>query len=187
VGKLKNNQKGFGAVEILLALIFIAIVAFIGVYVAHNHNSTKPTASTTTSKTSTTAPKTTTTTPTTHTSQEAVTFVQTTYNDYLAAINNAGTNNTQPLGLVGLAAVKDNLTSDFYTQAAASQNGSSFSCAAQFMPSAYTASLTSSNTTTATVAVSIGIDNQGGTSSSGPLTATVDLTSLKITGVTCPN
>jgi uncharacterized membrane protein YeiB len=184
MGKLQNDEIGFSAVEVLLGLIFIAIVAFIGVYVAHNHNSTKPTVSTTTSKTSTTALK---TTPTTHTSQEAVSFVQTTYNDYLAAINNAGTNNTQPLGLVGLAAVKGNLTSDFYTQAAASQNGSSFSCAAQFVPSAYTASLTSSNTTTATVAVSIGIDNQGGTSASGPLNATVDLASLKITAVSCPN
>jgi len=187
MGKLKNNQKGFGAIEVLLALIFLAIVAFIGVYVAHNHNSSKTTATTTTSKTSTTAPKTTTATPKTHTSQEAVTFTQTTYNDYLAAINNAGTNNTQPLGLVGLAAVKDNLTSDFYTQAAASQNGSAFSCAAQFVPSKYTASLTSSNATTASVAVSIGIDNQGGTSASGPLTATVDLASLKITAVSCPS
>lgn len=186
MGKLKNNQKGFGAIEILLALIFIAIVAFIGVYVVHNHNSTKPTASKTTSKTSTTAPTTTATTPTTHTAQEATSFVQTTYNDYLAAIKNAGTNNTQPLGLVGLAAVQSSLTSSFYTQAAASQNGSSFSCAAQFLPSGYTASLASSNSTSATVAVTISNNANGSTTTSG-MTVNVDLPSLKITSVTCPS
>jgi hypothetical protein len=179
MSKLRNNQSGFGAIEILLGLIFIAIIAFIGVYVAHNHDSAKARVSTTAQAKSATL--------TIHTAQEATKFVQTTYNNYLAAINNAGTNNTQPLGLVGLAAVKDNLTSDFYTQAAASQNASSFSCAAQFVPSAYTASLTSSNATTATVSVVIGIDNQGGTSSSGPLTASIDLASLKITSVTCPS
>lgn len=183
MGKLKNNQKGIGAIELLLALIFIAIVAFIGVYVLHNRNSTKTTASTNTSKTSATSP---TTTATTHTAQEATSFVQTTYNDYLAAINNAGTSNTQPLGLVGLAAVKGSLTNAFYARAAASQNGSSFSCAAQFLPSGYTASLTSSNSTSATIALTISNSANGSTTTSG-MTVNVDLPSLKITSVTCPS
>jgi hypothetical protein len=51
MGKIKNNQKGFTAVEILLTLIFLAIIAAIGVYVAHNHNSAKPVATTNASTT----------------------------------------------------------------------------------------------------------------------------------------
>ncbi len=187
MGKLHNNQSGFGAVEILLGLIFVAIVAFTGVYVAHNHSSNKAAVSTTASKTST--PTTTTpaaTTPKTHTAQEATTFVQTTYNSFLAAINNAGTDNTQPLGLVGLAAVKANLTSDFYTQAAASHNGSDFSCAASFVPHKYTASLASSDKASATVALVISNSDDDSTTTSG-MSANVDLATLKITAVTCPN
>lgn len=41
MGKLLTNQKGFGAVEVLLALIFLAIVAFTGVYIAHNHKASQ--------------------------------------------------------------------------------------------------------------------------------------------------
>ena len=44
---MKHNQKGFSVVEVLLMLIFVAIVAFIGVYVVLNRNP-KNTASTTT-------------------------------------------------------------------------------------------------------------------------------------------
>jgi Tfp pilus assembly protein PilV len=60
MGKLRHNQKGFAVVEILLALIFVAIVVFIGMYVAHNR-STKTSAAnaTTNAETSTTAKKTT--------------------------------------------------------------------------------------------------------------------------------
>jgi hypothetical protein len=54
MSKQKNNQSGFSVVEVLLVLIFVAIVVLIGVYVAHNH-SNKTTASTT--KTSTTSKK----------------------------------------------------------------------------------------------------------------------------------
>jgi hypothetical protein len=183
MGKIHNNQSGFGAIEALLGLIFVAIVAFIGVYVAHNHATSKTPAKSTANNTSV---KTSSTPLKTHTGQEADAFVQTTYDSYLAAINNAGTNNTQPLGLVGLAAVKDNLTSDLYTLAAASQNGSSFSCAGQFAPSKYTASLASSNTKSATVALAIANSADGSTTTNG-MTATVDLTSLKITSVTCPS
>ncbi len=35
--KLNKNQNGFGVIELLLILIFIAIVAFIAAYIAHNH------------------------------------------------------------------------------------------------------------------------------------------------------
>ena len=79
MGKVRNDQSGFGAVEILLALILIAIIAFTGVYVAYNHNNKTTSNTVATSKTTATKP----TTITTHTSQEAVTFVQKTYDDYL--------------------------------------------------------------------------------------------------------
>jgi Tfp pilus assembly protein PilV len=186
MGKVRTNQSGFTAVEVLLVLIFVAIVAFIGVYVAHNRNA-KTTASTTQS-TTTPAKKTTTDTqtPQTHTAQDATAFTQKTYNDFLAAIHNAGTDNTQPLGIVGLNAVKDNLTSGFYTKAAASHNGGDFSCAAQFVPNKYTASLASSDKTNAIVALTISNSDDGLTTTSG-MQATVDLASLKITSVTCPN
>src|SRR5665213_1507054 len=43
MGKLADNKLGFSTVEVLLALILVAIIAFIGVYVAHNN---KPASST---------------------------------------------------------------------------------------------------------------------------------------------
>jgi hypothetical protein len=39
MGRIQNKQSGFSVIELLLALIFLAIVVFIGVYVAHNHTS----------------------------------------------------------------------------------------------------------------------------------------------------
>jgi hypothetical protein len=179
---MKKQQSGFTTVEVLLALIFVAIVAFIGVYVAHNRT-TKTAASTmqtTTTKTSNTP------TSKLHTADDATAFVQTTYDDFLAAINNAGTNNTQPLGQVGLAAVKDNLSADMYAKAAASHNAGDFSCAAQFVPNKYTASLASSDKTSAAVAVTISNSTDNSTTTSG-MNVNVDLASLKITSVSCPN
>lgn len=186
MGKIKNNQTGFSAVEVLLALIFVAIVAFIGVYIAHT-NSNKTT--TNTAKTTASSSKQVTMgsqTPKLYTTQEAATFVQTTYNSYLSAINNVSANNTQALGLVGLAAVKNNLTSNFYAQAAASQNGSLFSCAAQFLPSGYTVGTASSNGTNATIPLTISNSDDGSTNTTG-MAVTVNLSSLKISAVTCPS
>ncbi len=79
MGKLKNNQSGFGAVEVLLGLIFVAIVAFIGVYVAHNRNNTAKTSSSITSITTSTKKATPAITPTL---AEAVTQAQKVYAAY---------------------------------------------------------------------------------------------------------
>jgi hypothetical protein len=181
MGKFRSNQSGFGAVEVLLALIFVAIVGFIGVYVAHNHSGAKTATLTNASKTTTP-----TATPTPHTSADAVSFVQKTYSDYLTVVGNVSSSNTQPVGLVGLAAVKANLSTSFYDQAAASHNGGAFSCAPQFLPNSYTASLGSSTGTTTTVGLAIANSSDGSSTTTG-MTATVDLATLKITAVSCPN
>jgi hypothetical protein len=41
MNKFSKNENGFGAIEVLLALIFIAIVTFTGIYVAHNRDVSK--------------------------------------------------------------------------------------------------------------------------------------------------
>jgi ABC-type Na+ efflux pump permease subunit len=129
---------------------------------------------------------TTTTTTSIHTTQEAVAFVQKTYDDYLIALNQANSNasNTQPVAQVGLTAVKSDLSTDLYTRAAAVTQATPFSCTQQYVTNKYTASLQSSDKSSAVVAVSI--SNGSGTSTTG-MTATVDLTTLKITSVKCPN
>jgi hypothetical protein len=48
---LSKNEKGFGAIEILLTLIFLAIIAFTGIYVAHNRSASKTASATTSSST----------------------------------------------------------------------------------------------------------------------------------------
>ena len=179
---MKNDQKGFGVVEVLLAIIAVTLLVGVGFYIV-NANKNKN-SNGTTQTTNSTSP--TTTQTKVHTAQEAVTFVQKTYDDYLTALNNANndTNNTQPVAQVGLAAVKDNLSSDLYAKAAAVTQATPFSCTAQYVADKYTATLSSNNTTRAVVALSI--SNGGGTSTSG-MSATVDLTSLKITSVICPS
>ena len=52
MGKLRNNQSGFGAVEGILVLVIVVLIGVVGFMVYKNHNKTKPTpvASTTTTK-----------------------------------------------------------------------------------------------------------------------------------------
>lgn len=174
--KVRNNQLGFGAVEVLLGLIFVALVVFIGFYVSHANN-----------KTTATSPKSQiTAAPKMRTEQEAVSLVQKTYDDFVAAVNNAGPDNTLPLGIVGLNAVKGSLSDTFFTKASASKNGSDFSCAAQFAPSKYTASTGSSDNTTAKIQIAISNSDDGSASTNG-MSAVVDLSTLKITSVVCPS
>lgn len=172
--KVRNNQLGFGAVEVLLALIFVALVVFIGFYVSHANN-----------KTTATAPKSQiTAAPKMHTEQEAVSLVQKTYDDFVAAVKNAGPDNTQPLGIVGLNAVKGSLSDTFFTEASASKNGSEFSCAAQFIPSKYTATAGGADSTSAKVQIAISNSDDGSAQTKGT-SAVVDLATLKITSVMC--
>jgi hypothetical protein len=188
VGKLRNNQKGFGAVEGVLIVAVVVLLGVVGYMVYKNHNKTPANNSKNISANTPTTSKTpsSTATPKTYTAQEAVTFAQKTYDDYLTALNKANkdTSNAQPVAHVGLAAVKDNLSSDLYTKAAAATQATPFSCTAQYVTDKYTASLSSSDKTSAVVAVSI--SNGGGLHTDGMI-AIVDLTSLKLTSVTCPS
>lgn len=188
MNKLQKNQQGFGVMEALLIVVLLAIIASVGVYFTHVRSNsivtsnTEPTNSSSSTPPNTPQPN----TPQLHTTQEAVAFVQKTYDDYLVALNQANNNksNTQPVAQVGLAAVKSNLSSDLYAKAAAVTQATPFSCTAQYVTDKYTASLSSSDKTNAVVAVSI--SNGSGLSTQG-MTATVDLASLIITSVTCPS
>jgi len=178
---MKKNQQGFGAVEGLLIVVVVAVIAFVGWYI---YNGNKK-ASNTYNAASTSSKVTTTGTPKTHTTEEAVNLVQTTYDSYLTELNkaNSDTTNKRPVAQVALSAIKNNLTPELYAKAAAVTQATPFSCTQQYVASAYSATLKSNTKTTASVALTI--DNGSGANTSG-MTALVNLVSLKITAVTCP-
>lgn len=181
-----RNQHGFGAVETLLVIIAITLVVGVGYYVFNSNKTSRATAPVAAQTTALTSKSTATPTTPMHTAQDATVFAQKTYDDFVTALNNASTTNSQQNpGLVGLAAVKDSLSSNFYTKAAASQSGGDFSCAYQFGPSGYKASLNSSDSTDAIIGLVL-FNSADHTSSTTGMTATVDLSSLKIVAVSCP-
>jgi hypothetical protein len=63
MGKLRNNQKGFGTVEIILIVVIVALIGVVGWFVYKNHNKTTPSTTNTTSTTPTTSTPTTTKQP----------------------------------------------------------------------------------------------------------------------------
>lgn len=196
MNRLQRNQNGFTVVEALLVFVIVAIIGGTGWYVYNANKKTNSTyneadrSSQSTAKFSKkntkTPAKASIPTAKVHTDQEAVAFVQTTYDDYLAALDKANNDstNTQPVAQVGLTAVKANLSPELYTKAAAVTQATPFSCTAQYVTDKYTASPASNTDTSATVAVSI--SNGDGLSTKG-MTVVVDLTSLMITAVNCSN
>lgn len=58
MSKLKSDQKGFSAVEVILVLVILALVGAVGVLVAKNHNKTTTASTTTASTTKATTPTT---------------------------------------------------------------------------------------------------------------------------------
>jgi hypothetical protein len=187
--KINKNESGFSAVEVLLVILILVVIGGIGYMVYHNNHKTVNTTST--ASTTHVVPKASpSSTQPAHTSQEATAFVQSTYNKFLSAAGNVDANDSRNPQQVGLSAVEANLTSNFYTQATASQNASVFTCENDFLADGYTASAASSNSTGATVPVTI-LNSPGGNSSGSSTTTTgmtvnVDLNSLLITSVTCP-
>lgn len=79
MGKVRNNQAGFSAVEVVLVLVIVALIGVVGVMVYKNHNKTtdnKTTATTATTKapaSSTSTQTKTTTTPATSTQEGTIT------------------------------------------------------------------------------------------------------------------
>ena len=71
---MKHNQTGFGALEVLLTLIFLSIVSFGGYYVWNNQKKTAP------NKEAATAPETKADTATTSVSPESIKDTETTKN-----------------------------------------------------------------------------------------------------------
>jgi hypothetical protein len=63
MGKLRNNEKGFGAIEGLLIVAVVVLLGIVGYMVYKNHNKATTNNSTTTASTTTTPAKTTTTQP----------------------------------------------------------------------------------------------------------------------------
>jgi prepilin-type N-terminal cleavage/methylation domain-containing protein len=55
VGKLRSDQKGFSAVEILLVLVIVGLIGVVGYMVYRNHNKTTDNTATSTTKSSTSA------------------------------------------------------------------------------------------------------------------------------------
>jgi len=175
---IKKSQAGFTLVEALIIILILVVVGFGGYYIWQAQQ--KP------SSTSATTPGNITAQNKPYTGQEATIITQKTYDDYLSAVKQANSDksNTQPVAQVGLMAVKDNLSADLYNKAAAVTQATPFSCTAQYVSDKYTATLKSADGANAVVSVSI--SNGGGLHTDG-MSVVVDLTSLKITSVTCPN
>jgi|GEM_PF-1646700 len=185
INKKPAGQRGFGVVEGLVVVLVIVVLGA-GAFFIYRKNHTNKAAyapNTTTSSSQQTSDQSKTAT---YTPQEAVIIAQKTYADYLEALTaaNSDPSRTQPVAQVGLAAVKANLSAELYTKAAAVTQATPFSCTAQYVADKYTASLKSSDQKSAVVAMSI--SNGGGQATTG-MSVTVDLTSLKISSVSCPN
>ena len=182
------NQKGFAAVEATLIVIIVAIIGGTGYYIYHAANKSNQaldTASSTANSVTVRQQK--------LTSDQAVAKVQKTYDAYLAAVKAAAKSNAaasptdqtvRPVQVSGLAAVKSDLSPDFYKQIAPAKAGKDDVGCALYAVDSYKASLLNEaqNKKTAVVAVDI----QAGDSVNGRITVTVDLLTGKITQITCP-
>ena len=179
VSKLRSNTKGFGLIGVLAIVVVVAAAGLGGWLVYHHNHTTKKVA--TTSKSSATKKSTakdSTTPAPAHSASDAVSMVQTAYTTALAYVQKT-TNANQ--GEVD--AIKGYLSSDLYDQLSSqlSQGASSdVVLCAQSIPDSVTAALDSSSAGIANVTVT----EVFGTSTSKVAT-TVDLSTLKITSITC--
>jgi len=63
--RLSRNQNGFGAIEVLLSLIFVLLAVFVGYYAYHSQHNTTPNKTASSTTATTTKPKVTTSSPST--------------------------------------------------------------------------------------------------------------------------
>ena len=174
----KLNNKGFNILEVLLVILVIATAGGIGAYVYHRNHKAK-TVSSTRSSSSTSKGGGSTPTPKTYTSAEALKLVQDTYTTALNYVNQSKNS-----GQGEIDAVKSNLSTSLYnkltTNVAAGVDHDQILCA-QAIPSNFTTVSGSVAGNSATVFV-----NESFGSLNKQITATVDLISLKLTEITCP-
>lgn len=182
------NQKGFATIEAVLIIIIVAIVGGTGYYIYHATNKSNQaldTANSTANSVTVRQKK--------ITSAQAVAKVQKTYDSYLAAVNTAEKSNAaasptdqtvQPVQVSGLAAVKSDLSPDFYKQISPAKAGKDDVGCALYAVDSYKASLLNESQDKKTAVVAV--DIQAGDSINGRITVTVDLLTGKITQITCP-
>lgn len=168
----RSKQSGFTIIEAILIFIIAGIIGGTGWYVWHSQKNADKSYDNSSNSSTTTTPK-------LHTAQEAVNFVQNTYNSYIKVSTNPSTG--EPTGsTVALNAIKSDLTSDFYSKAQATNGYDPILCA-QDIPLSASTKLSSSTQGNATVNAT----TTWGSSSPQTFPVTVDLTSLKISAISC--
>jgi hypothetical protein len=178
---IRQTQTGFSVLKLEFTIMVVVLIG-LGAWVIYNShhknvNQTVVSASTTSSKAA--HPATTTPSPTSAsgTPSEAVSLVQ---SAYTAALNYHQTNSAVAQGEID--SMKADLSSDLYTKLSTdSQSGeNNVIFCAQALPSSVTAVDGTNTPTTATVIV-----NEVIGASTEQVTTTVDLTSMKLTTITC--
>jgi Tfp pilus assembly protein PilV len=151
VGKLKNSQKGFTAVEGLLIVLILVVIGAVGYMVYHNDHKTKTlNASTSASTQSTKSTVSNSNKPVATTSPAAISasavtsFVTTFYNQYAACFNSGNLNQTCTTNLVNQDGTS-NLYS-YYKPSTGSYPADPIMCAQDNPPSVTVSGVTTTST-----------------------------------------
>lgn len=180
----KLANQGFGALGVLAVIVVVAAVAAGGWYVYHKNHTKKTTTTTTTSQSSNSQATTNANDSANkqigkaYTSNDALNLVQSAYTTALAYVKQ-----TTNAGQGEIDAIKSSLSSDLYAKlsANAANAGHDQILCGQARPDSFTTTLGSSTGGTVVVFV-----NEVFGSSNVKVTTTVDLMTLKITDITCP-
>lgn len=178
--RIKNNQAGFGILPVILIVVIVAIIGVTGWYVYKSVKNTNSTLSSTVNTQSTIATKSTAKENTPATAADIVQVAFNNANDY---------SKSKGGGLGEINQIQNSLSSDLYSKLTNTVKSMSIGgydpvLCDQASPTSLraVAVLNSSTSKSATVSVN---ENYGATTQT--VTATVDLPSLKITSITCPN
>jgi hypothetical protein len=179
---MKNNEKGFGAVEGLLVLLIVIIIGVAGWFVYdRSHNKTTPT-STTTPATTTTPTTTTTETKETNSPQDAVTSTQKFYTAFVKYANNTPAPSSSEAAQY-YSNVKPDVTTTLYNKLLNTVGYNPITCSQQQLTKA-TVKLNSSTSTEANMYV-YEYNLSGDLNTSKPIKVTAQLSDLKLTDITC--
>ena len=179
---IKNNQAGFGIWPMILIIVIIAIIGATGWYVYKSVKNTNSTLNSTANTQSTIATKSTATAKV-NTPAAAANIVQVAFNNANDYSKNKGS------GLGEINQIQNSLSSNLYskltnTVKTMSIGGYDPVLCDQASPTSLTAVAVLNSTTSKTATVTVN-ENYGATTQT--VTTTVDLPSLKITSITCPN